>query len=124
METEQHRCCTCGQEIKYFMPARVSLRNNTFAYGARTVRLTPSQAVLVHQLLEAKGAIVSTDGLCEALYGQGVWPDDPRRTVWVQMYWLRQKLKVLGVHIESKVRTGYWMFSSVESRALGSTNAD
>lgn len=102
------RCKTCGHEIESNSLVFDFDNGSLFVDGAQ-IKLTPTEAVILKVLLDAKGGTVSRSKLVRALWGYAA-PDNAMNTMCSHICKLR-KTKLVGTRVELKSRYsfGYWV---------------
>lgn len=99
------RCPCCGGSVNE-PHIRVSLDANVATIGARTVKLTPLEAEILHTLVAAYPNVVRYERLIAKVYGAGEGPDRPVNVFHVKKLAMNKALAGTGVSLATVFGTG------------------
>ena len=91
-------CPCCRQDVPIADDLQISLDENVGIWKGIVVELTPSQAVILHVLVEAGLNWTTLDKLMHALYGGGEYAGD--KIVSVQFSLIRRRFRDAQIPIE------------------------
>jgi DNA-binding winged helix-turn-helix (wHTH) protein len=103
--TARATCPCCG--AKTDRAVIVDLMTNTVTVGARSARLRPQAAEVLHVLAGAHPGVVLRSKLIDGLYGGSSGPEDAAGVLHVLICQLHKRIAPLGLYITTTQRRGY-----------------
>jgi DNA-binding response OmpR family regulator len=77
-------CVMCG-------PMLIDFANSTVSTGNKTIKLTSTEAIILHHLMLERGKIVSASSLAESIWGDDF--PEYHKALWVHISYLRNKIE-------------------------------